>query len=34
MTRLSGSWRAWCPQIPTAMAVAAFIIPILITYGS
>jgi hypothetical protein len=34
MTRLPGGSRQWCPQILTAMAVAAFIIPILITYGS
>ncbi|WP_179382340.1 hypothetical protein [Streptomyces sp. SA15] len=31
MTRLPGGWRQRCPQLLTIMAVAAFIIPIVIT---
>ncbi len=34
MTRLPGGWRQWFPQLLTAVVVAAFIVPIVIAYGS
>jgi hypothetical protein len=34
MTRPPWGWRQWCPQLLTAVAVAAFLIPLVLTHGS
>jgi len=33
MTRPLRDWRQWCSQLLTAVAVAAFLVPLVLTHG-